>query len=127
MGILGTADLFQVPLERESEEILESPVVEVKTSYAAEKGKSQGSRKRKREASPEFDEPRPRLTASDLVPLQQEVLYQLMAVFSEQLKLIGEQRAYYKLKREKLLNHSNAEEAHRSFYHDQLSIIYWLI
>ena len=67
MGISGTADLFQVPLERESEEILESPVVEVKTSYASEKGKSQRSRKRKREASPNFDEPRPRLTASDLV------------------------------------------------------------
>ena len=94
MGISGAVDLSQVPLERESEEILESSVMEVKkkTSYAAEKGKSQRSRKRKREAAPEFDEPRPRLIASDLVPLQQEVLYQQMAVFSEQLKLIEEQR-----------------------------------
>ena len=104
MRISGTADLFQVPPERESEDILESPVVQVNTSYAAEKGKNQRSRKRKRETLPEFDEPRPRLTASDLVPLQQEVLYQQMAVFSEQLKLIEEQRAYYKVKNEKLLN-----------------------
>ena len=44
IGISGTVDLFQAtfePLERESEEILESLVVEAKISYPAEKGKSQ--------------------------------------------------------------------------------------
>ena len=106
-GISGTVDLFQVPSDGVSPVFCEEipPAVhevEVKTSYVA-KGRS---RKRKRENSP-IDSQHDKLkdSAADLIPLQRDVLFQQMAVFSEQLKLIEEMRAYYKLKREKLINH----------------------
>ena len=55
-GISVTVDLFQIPLEIDSEEIVKYLVVKVKTSYAVEKGKSR-SRKWKRKAFPEFEQP----------------------------------------------------------------------
>ena len=46
------------------------------------------------------------LKVADLLPLQQEVLFQQMAVFSAQLQLIEEQRDNYRLKRQRLLEKS---------------------
>ena len=47
------------------------------------------------------------LSASDLLPLQQEVLCKQMEVFSAQLALVEEQREYYRLKKQKLLENKN--------------------
>ena len=98
-GISGAADLFQAPAENneipmastvsavvefEGTPIFESPEVEIPTTYKA----SKKSRKRRR-------------TVDDYVEF-----FQLMAVFSPQLQLIEEQRDYYRLKLQRLLEKS---------------------
>ena len=90
------------PDEFEDTPILESPAeIEIPTTYKASK-KSQ----KKRRTVDEQDDSVELLKAADLLPLQQEVLFQQMAVFSEQLQLIEEQRDYYRLKRQILLEKS---------------------
>ena len=53
----------------------------------------EGSRKRKRG----IEQPNHILSACDLLPLQQEVLFKQMEVFPDQLQLIVDQREYYRL------------------------------
>ena len=92
-GISGAADLFQAPAiastasatgpdEFEGTPILESPEIEIPTTYKT----SKKSRKRRRTVD-ERDDSVELLKAADLLPLQQEVLFQQMAVFSAQLQL----------------------------------------
>ena len=126
-GILGAVDHFQTPAENneapvvstesaaspvptaskvsavecEDTPILDPPEVEILSYHQA----SKKSRKRRR-AVDEPDNSEEILKAADLLPLQQEVLFQQMAVFSAQLQLIEEQREYYSLKRQKLLEKS---------------------
>ena len=126
-GILGAVDHFQVPSENneapvvstesaagpvptastvsavESEDtpILDPPEVEILTYHRT----SKKSRKRRRTVD-DPDNSVEIMKAADLLPLQQEVLFQQMAVFSAQLQLIEEQREYYSLKRQKLLEKS---------------------
>ena len=116
-GISGAADLFQTPAENneipiatpvsaavpdevEGTPILESPEVEIPTTYKTSKKSRKRRRTVKENDSVEL------LKAADLLPLQQEVLFQQMAVFSGQLQLIEEQRGYYRLKRQRLLEKS---------------------
>ena len=80
--------------------ILDAPEVLVNNSSTV------GIRTRKRQRSAEKSSVRS-LTASDLLPLQQEVLCKQMEVFSAQLSLIEEQRDYYRLKKQKLLGNNN--------------------
>ena len=119
-GISGAADLFQAPAENneipiastvsaagpiefEGTPIFESPEIEIPTIYTRKTSKK--SRKRRRIVD-EQDDSVEFLKAADLLPLQQEFLFQQMAVFSAQLQLIEEQRDYYRLKRQRLLeNH----------------------
>ena len=111
-GILGAADLFQAPAitstvsaagrdESEDTPILESPEIEIPTTYK----ESKKSRNRRRTVD-EQDDSVEFLKAADLLPLQQEVLFQQLAVFSAELQLIEEQRDYYRLKRQRLLEKS---------------------
>ena len=111
-GISGASDLLQAPAiastvsaagpnEYEDTPILESPEIEIPTTYKT----SKKSRKRRRTVD-EQDDSVELLKAADLLPLQQEVLFQQMAVFSVQLQLIEEQRDYYRLKRQRLLEKS---------------------
>ena len=90
-GITGDVDLFKptssCPPEDAVEQnslVIESPEQEVVTSHT-----SDGSRKRKHKRSNENSSIRT-ISAQDLLPLQQEVLWQQMAVFSAQLALIDE-------------------------------------
>ena len=97
-GITGSTDLFEgtsnsLPEElviESSSMILDVPEVTVNNSIAV------GIRTRKRKRSGEKSSVRS-LSASDLLPLQQEVLCKQMEVFSVQLALIEEQREYYRL------------------------------
>ena len=111
-GISGAVDLFQAsaiastvsatgPGESEGTPILESPEIEIPTTYKA----SNKSRKRRRTVD-EQDDSVELLKAADILPLQQEVLFQQMAVFSAQLQLIEEQRVNYRLKRQSMLEKS---------------------
>ena len=43
------------------------------------------------------------ISVFDLLPLQQEVLCKQMEVLSAQIQLIGEQREYYRLKKQRHL------------------------
>ena len=113
-GISGAVDNFAQPAAESSQPTPQRDSVEdtamlgtyecdVPTTYQI--GKK--SRKRRRISA---DDERPTeiqqqvgMRAADLLPLQQEVLFQQMAVFSAQLQLIEEQREYYKLKRQRLL------------------------
>ena len=118
IGISGAVNLFQVPVgnneitsastvsvagpvEFEGTPVLESSEVEIQTTYKT----SKKSRKRRRTVD-EQDDSVECLKAADLLPLQQEVLFQQMNVFSAQLQLIEEQREYYRLKRQRLLEKS---------------------
>ena len=112
-GISGAVDLFQAPSCSIVSEgsavnscdtqnipevltIIESPEIEIRT---------QGSRKRKRSAcDTSLAADPPKLTTTDIIHLQKEVLHRQLFVFSAQLKLIDEQREYYQLKRKKLDN-----------------------
>ena len=107
-GITGAVDLFKptssCPPEDAVEQnslVLESSEQEVVTSLT-----SDGSRKRKHKRSNENSSIRT-ISAQDLLPLQQEVLWQQMAVFSAQLALINEQREYIRIKKQKLLEKSD--------------------
>ena len=80
------------PVEFEGTPILESPEVEISTTHT--RNTSKKGRKRRRIVD-ERDDSVNFLKAADLLPLQQEVLFQQMAVFSAQLQLIEEQRDYY--------------------------------
>ena len=117
IGIPGAVDLFQTPVgnneltsastvsagpvEFEGTPVLESSEVEIQTTYKT----SKKSRKRRRTVD-EQDDSVECLKAADLLPLQQEVLFQQMAVFSAQLQLIEEQRDYHRLKHQRLVeNH----------------------
>ena len=107
-GISGAADRFQAPAiastgsaagpdESEDTPILESPEIEIPTTYKT----SKKSRKRRRTVD-ERDDSVELLKAADLLRLQQEVLFQLSA----QLQLIEGQMDYYRLKRQRLLEKS---------------------
>ena len=118
IGISGPVDLFQTPVgnneipiasnsitasaedpvEFEGSPILESPEVETPTTYKP----SKKSRKRRRTVDDQ-DDLVELLSAADLLPLQWEVLFQQMAVFSTHLQLIEEKREYYRLKGQRLL------------------------
>ena len=111
-GISGAAGFFQTPAiastlsaanpeEFEDTPISESPEIEIPTTNKA----SKKSRKRRR-AVDEQDDSVELLKAANLLPLQQEVLFQQMAVFSAQLQLIEKQRNYYRFKRQILLEKS---------------------
>ena len=117
--ISGAVDLFQAPsvgsheitsastvlvagpVEFEGTPVLESSEVEIQATSKT----SKKSRKRRRTVD-EQDDSVECLKAADLLPLQQEVLFQQMAVFSAQLQLIEEQRDYYWLKRQRLVEKS---------------------
>ena len=115
-GISGAVDNFVSPPPASSEQIpqigyvdetliLDAPEVPNIVNRNEKK-----SRKQRRDPA---DDQRPtefqqqsEMKAADLLPLQQEVVFQQMAVFSAQLQLIEEQRVYYRLKRQKLLEKS---------------------
>ena len=115
-GISGSVDLFQGPLMSPSahtsaadlhlnESSSMVPVPEeleaVDSSRPAYTGAVTIGRSRKRKRTTE--NLAPILSACDLLPLQHEVLCKQLDVFSAQLDLIEEQREYYRLKKQILL------------------------
>ena len=111
-GISGAIDNFVIPAPENTQSIdsvvdtsiLDAPEIEVPTTYRP--GKK--CRKRRRvladdDGPAKIQDP---VRAAELIPLQQEVLHQQLAVFSAQLQLIEEQRDYYRLKRQRLLENS---------------------
>ena len=107
-GIKRSANLFEGPSNSLPEElviesssmIIDAPKVLVNNSSTV------GICPRKLKRSAEKSSVRS-LSASDLLPLQQEVLCKQMEVFSAQLAFVEEQREYYRLKKQKLLENKN--------------------
>ena len=102
-GISGSVDLFQSPtnITSSSNRIIEASVVtpvfdvpEVTVS-----SRPVGNRNRKRS----IEQPNHIISVCNLLPLQQEELCKQMEVFSTQLHLIEEQREYYRLEKQRLL------------------------
>ena len=111
-GISGAIDHFVIPAPAAENtrpvdfavdtSIVESPEIEVPTTYPLGK-KCRKRRRVSADNGPAKNQQHPvEMRAADLFPLQQEVLHQQLVVFSAQLQLIGEQRDYYSLKRHRL-------------------------
>ena len=102
-GISGSVDLFQPPttlLPPQTEIIEASAVTPVfEGPEVTVSSRPVGNRKRKRS----IEQPNHMISVCNLLPLQQEVLCKQMEVFSAQLQLIEEQREYYRLKKQILL------------------------
>ena len=111
-GISGAIDNFVIPAPENTQSIdsvvdtsiLDAPEIELPTTYRP--GKK--CRKRRRvladdDGQAKIQDP---LRAAELIPLQQEVLHQQLAVFSAQLQLIEDQRDCYRLKRQRLVENS---------------------
>ena len=103
IGISGSVDLFQPPttlLPPQTEIIEASAVTPVfEGPEVTVSSRPVGNRNRKRS----IEQPNYIIPVCDLLPLQQEVLCKQMEVFSAQLQLIEEQREYYRLKEQRLL------------------------
>ena len=111
--VSGAVDLFQPPCSSSTQPlsveidsyILESPEVEIQQIPRPTKM----NRKRKRPHSgwkSAVEIGGVQMQAADLLPLQKDVLEQQMKVFSAQLQLIEEQREYYRLKKQRLMEKS---------------------
>ena len=102
-GISGSVDLFQLPttlLPPQTEIIEASDVTPVfEGSEATGSSRPVGNQKLKGS----IEQPNHMISVCTLLPLQQEVLCKQMEAFSATLQLIEEQREYYRLKKQRLL------------------------